>query len=155
MNAARAAIVATLQAVPDIGIVHDRERYAANLADLKQLYFSAPHNQVRGWFVRRMSVRETGVMRPVWLDVETWRIQGFVAWDDVAGGELVLEELVEAARDQFRLDSTLGGVVAATGLLGRGNERGLQLEDFGPVMFCGVLCHGARLSLTTTTERHS
>lgn len=155
MTAVRDAIVNTLQAVPDIGVVFNRERYAANLADLKKLYFSVPHNQVRGWFVRRMTVRETNVLRPVWLDVETWRIQGFLAWDDDAGGELVLEQLVEAARDRFRLDSTLGGVVAATGILGRGNDRGLQLEDFGPVMFCGVLCHGARLSLTTTTERHS
>lgn len=151
---ARAAIVATLRAVPDIGIVQDRERYAASMADLKQFYFSAPHNQLRGWFIRRMSVRETAVLPPIWNDVETWRIQGFVAWDDDAGGELVLEQLVEAARDQFRLDSTLGGAVLRTGLIGRGQERGLQLEDFGPVKFCGVLCHGARFSLTTTTERH-
>ena len=151
---ARAAIVAALQSVPEIGVVHDRERYAANLASMKDLYWSAAHNQVRGWFVRRVGARETGVLPPIFLDVETWRIQGYLGWDDAVSSELQLEALVEAARDRFRVDSTLGGAVLRTGLLARGSERGLQLEDSGPVMFCGVLCHGARLSLTTTTERH-
>ena len=49
----RAAIVATMNSVADIGVVHAFERYSANLADLKKLYWSPDHGAVRGWYVRR------------------------------------------------------------------------------------------------------
>ena len=149
----RQTICDVLQSVPNIGIVHDRERFATNLADLKLLYFSAPHNQVRGWFVRRVRVRETGILQPVYLEVVNWRIQGVMGFDDAGASELVLEQLVEAARDAFRANPSLNGTVTKIGLLPASSDRGLQQEDFGPVMFGGVLCHGVRLSLTTTTER--
>ena len=55
----RAAIVALLASVPDIGIVHDRERYAANEAAFRDLYLyrsGTPEAQLRGWWVRRVGL---------------------------------------------------------------------------------------------------
>lgn len=151
---ARQAIAAVLGSVPDIGVVHERERYASDLAKLKQLYFSEAHGDVRGWFIRYVSNRETGILVPRYLDVARWQIRGFMGLNDASESELVLHDLVEAVRDTFRANPTLNGTVTKTGLLQPGAERGVQLDDFGPVMFGGVLCHGVRFSLTTTTERN-
>lgn len=153
MTPARAALVAILQSVPDIGVVHAYERYAADLATLKALYYSAPHQQIRGWFVRRVSVKEIGILQPEFLEVVQWQIRGFVGLDDSGQSEIVADDLVEGVRDAIRGNPTLGGTVTQIGLLRTSTDRGLQLEDFGPVMFGGALCHGIRFALTTTTQR--
>lgn len=148
----RAAIVSTLSAVPNIGVVHSYERYSHDLATLKKLYFSSAHNQLRGWFVRRVGTRENGILPPRYLEVATWQIRGVMSLEDAAGTEKVMDELIEAVRDAFRVDRTLGGTVTKLGTLQPNSERGPQLDDFGPVMFGGALCHGVRLSLVTTRE---
>lgn len=56
--AIRTAIVARLASVADIGVVHDRERYAADHAGLKALYWSPTLGQLRGWHVRRQQTTE-------------------------------------------------------------------------------------------------
>jgi hypothetical protein len=103
--------------------------------------------------VRRLRVRETGIQQPLYLESIDWQIRGFMGLDDATQSELVMEDLIDALRDRFRADSTLGGVITKTGALGSTKDRGIQLEDFGPVLFGGVLCHGARIGLNTTTER--
>lgn len=66
--------------------------------------------------------------------------------DDETQSELAFDNLIEAARDAFREDETIGGAVETTTVDG---QAGLQLDDSGPSMFAGVLCHHARLSLAT------
>lgn len=153
MTPERAALFATLQAVPNIGVVHAYERVSNDLAKLKQLYYSEAHSQIRGWFIRRVRVREIGLMLPRYLEVTDWQIRGFMAIDDSAETELTMDTLIEAVRYQVRTNSTLSATVLKLGLLQKDAERGLQLEDFGPYMFGGVLCHGVRFALTTTKER--
>lgn len=151
LSAVRAAIVTRLSAVADIGIVHERERNAPDLNRLKALYFSPAHNQVRGWYVRRMAIAESGNVLSRTVEQARWRIVGVMSFDDAAASELVFDDLIDAVRKAFALDETLAGTVdqcsdpeSSAGL------TGLQLDDAGPVMFGGVLCHAARLSLTTT-----
>lgn len=153
MTPERAALYAILQTVPGIGVVHAYERMAADLSKLKQLYFSPAHQQIRGWFIRRVSVRETGILIPAYLEVVEWQIRGFMALDDSASTELVMDDLIEVVRDTLRGNQTLNATVLKLGLLGAKTDRGLQLQDFGPYLFGGVLCHGAKLSLVTTKER--
>jgi hypothetical protein len=149
--AVRTAIRDLMLTVPEIGVVHLHERYAADLAKLKQLYGYDGH--VRGWFIRRTAVRETGIALPRYLEVNRWQIRGVLSLNDETSTELVMDSLIEGVRDVIRDNPSLNNTVTKTGLLQPNAERGLQLEDFGPVMFGGVLCHGARLSLTTTTEK--
>lgn len=149
---ARAAVMATLQSVPDIGVVHGYERFVTALDKLRQLYYSPGHQQIRGWFVRRVQVRDTGVVKPRRIVVEQFQIRGFMALDDAAQSELVMQGLIDAIRDAFRADPTLGGVISKQGALSAGADQGVRLDDFGPVMFGGVLCHGARMSLNTYTD---
>lgn len=146
----RTAIVARLNAVADIGVVHAYERYSKDLAKLKQLYFSDDHGDVRGWFVRRPNTREFGNLQSRTIEVIRWRIQGVMALDDANASELTFDALIESVRNAFSQDETLGGRVDQCSE--PGNEDGescIQLDDAGPVMFGGVLCHAARLGLTT------
>lgn len=149
----RQAIVDLLASVSDIGVVHAYERYAHDLAKLKTLYYSEAHGALRGWYVRRTTVRETGIAVPRWTEVTGWQIRGYLALDDEGLSELAADQLIEDIRDAFRADPTLAGTVAKQGLFGDTRDRGLQLVDFGPASFAGVLCHAIRFDLITARER--
>lgn len=149
----REAIVTTLSAVTDIGVVHGYERYAADQSRLKALYFSQTHQAIRGWFVRRVATRETGILVPQYMEEMDWQIRGFIALDDSGESELVVDELIEAVRNKFRTNPRLDGTVQMQGPIGSRNKRGPQLVDFGPASFAGVLCHAVRFDMTTSLER--
>lgn len=151
--AIRTAIRDVVAAVANTGVVHTYERYAKDMAALKALYQTAPNGPLCGWYVRRENTREVGIAIPRYVEVVQWRLQGFMALDDSAASELVFDDSIEGIRDAFRADTHLGGLVTKLGVLGATAERGVQLDDAGPVMFAGVLCHAARIRLTTTRER--
>lgn len=142
----RAAIVAKLRAIDGIGVVHDHERYAHALDQLKALYVPEGETQLRGWFVRRTAIAETSVGANRRTQDVTWRIQGVMALDDAASSELAFDALIEAIGDAFRADPTLDGLVQQPE---DGADAGVQVVDSGPVMFANVLCHAARLAFTT------
>lgn len=147
----RAAIVALLASVPDIGIVHDRERYAANEAAFRDLYLyrsGTPEAQLRGWWVRRVATFEASPHVGRTLNVHTWSIRGYTAFRDGEATELVFDALIEQFRALVRTDPTLGGA-CEVGPLGENEPDGVQVTDAGPVMFAGVLCHSALLQLKT------
>jgi len=144
----RAAIVAKLEAVPNVGRVHDHQPFLKTEAKLKELYVT--NGQLLGWHIRRVGTRETAPFVSRNVERHRWVIQGFMAFDDTGASELVFDDLVEAIRDAFRADQTLGGMVAGTA---DEDAAGLQVEDSLPVLFCGVLCHSARLVLVTETYR--
>lgn len=148
--ATRAAIVAALEAIPDIGAVHDRERYANQHGSLRALYVvqTDTGEQLRGWYVRRLAFRVERNGNAGRRVFTTWQIRGFMALQDEAASELAFDDLIDSVRRAFEADPTLGGAVQST-LYER--EIGAQLSASGPVMFAGVLCHAADLTLTTET----
>jgi hypothetical protein len=148
----RAALLALVRAVPDIGQVHDRERYIREEAKFRQLYLvnqASTEPQLRGWWLRRARTQEStlGIGRNV--EVHTWHLRGYMALADETSTELVFDGLIEDLRDALRADPTLGGVCEQSPLSDGGNTDGLQLLESGPVLFCGVLCHSALLELRT------
>lgn len=142
--AIRDKIVAKLTAIEGFGLVHRFERYAHKQSDFKALYET--DGKVLGWFVRRISVAEQQDTTTYNGEVMRWRIEGFMSLDDATETEITFDALIDAARAAFRSDLTLGGAVETTVVDG---QAGLQLEDSGPAMFAGVLCHRARMSLAT------
>ena len=146
----RAAIVAALQAVPGIGAVHDRERYASQAATLRALYVvqTETGEQLHGWYVRRLAFRVERNGAGLRRVFTTWQLRGFMALQDEAGSELAFDAVIDAVRAAFDADPTIGGVVQST-LFEK--EVGAQLTASGPVMFAGVLCHAADMTLTTET----
>jgi hypothetical protein len=146
----RAAIVALWAAVPEIGTVHDEEQYARQEQRFRELFVWQPDpdlpGQVRGWFVRRMRTRESQLGIGRWHNVHSWELRGFMSLDTEAGTGKTFDDLIEAGRRAYRADESLGGA-AEIGPLG--SSSGMQLTDSRPVVFSGVLCHGATLSFDT------
>lgn len=148
VEAIRAAIAAKLATVPNIGRVHDYQRYDQAATGMQGLYLTTVDGaeQLRGWFVSRVATREDSPALGRYVAVHTWQIRGYLALADAAATEKTMDALIEALRDAFRADETLGGAVDST-VLDEG--AGLQLDEHVPVMFAGVLCHMARLTLRT------
>lgn len=149
VSAIRSAIVANLLAVADIGRVHAYQRYAVNLRDLAALYRSDAHQQLRGWYVTRLAMAETNNIQARTVEVIRWRIFGAMALADGDSSELIFDDLLEAVRDRFASDESLGGSVDQCSEPGGDGETGLQIDEQGPATFADVLCHTARCSLLT------
>lgn len=140
----RDAIVAKLQTVAGIGVVHGFERYAEQVPKFKELYVQA--GKVNGWLVRRASWRRAPFSNERRMVITRWQIRGYSSLLDGDQSELAFDLVLDRIADAFDADETLGDLLYASDA---DNLAGIQLEDSGPVMFAGVLCHSARLALTT------
>lgn len=151
----RAAIVAAMASVPDMGMVHDRERYASSNSAFQQLYLYTPtggNPHIRGWWVRRARTAERSANTHRTVNAHTWTVRGYMAFNDADASELVLDDLVEQFRAVVRADPTLGGACQPGPLGGSGGDDstdGVQVVDAGSVTFAGVLCHSVVLELRT------
>jgi len=142
----RAKIVEMLRAIPDIGIVHERERYFSDLDKIRAAYTWQPTTagspkQVRGWFLRRvkMNPEHLGNFK---YDIEnTWEITGYVGWNEELNSEIILDGLIEEIFQTFKKPMPLN-------LLGL-TAFGIELVDSSTVNFTGVVCHRATLQLVT------
>lgn len=148
--AVRTALVDLLEAIPDIGRVHDRERFAAREADLIALYTDgSARTPILGWYVRRTGVvRRSRLASGRVVTVTRWVVTGFASFVDADASETAMDDLVDAIVAAERLDPTLGGAARSTP---SGDLSGFMLIESGPVMFAGVLCHGVRLALDVET----
>ncbi len=146
----RNAIVATINTVAGIGQVSGYERYAKQSADMLTFYRTQDDgggaDKILGWHVRRVATREISPDVGRYVVDHDWQIRGFMSLVDAEETELAFDALIEAVRDAFRDDDTLGGVVDS---MITDERAGVQVSESVPVMFAGVLCHSARLSLTT------
>jgi len=140
----RTAIIAKLEAVANIGLVHNRQRFAAKEEIFRELYIQEA--QLLGWHVRRVATREISPNSGRWIGDHDWEIRGYQGFSDVDESELAFDALIEAIRDAFREDETLGGVVFSTVT---DRRAGIEVAESLPVMFTGVLCHSCKLLLTT------
>lgn len=158
LDTIRTAIAATLSSVADIGCVHDYERYADREAAFRELYqatLASGDTKLRGWFVRRTATRTVaGAVTGVAMRVDTWQIRGYDALQDAVASEKTFDDLLESIVTAFLANETLGSTVADVCDLTAGDgpkETGIQIVESLPVLFGGVLCHSARLSLVTSS----
>jgi len=150
----RAAIGERMKTVADIGVVHPYERYAKTEKDFQSLYLWKPDpeieaHEMRGWFIRRVSRREIEKTATRTLVAHDWQIAGFMALQDGRATELLMDNLVEQLCAAFRVDLTLDGLVEDRPVA-LDAPSGLQLVDSAPYMLGGVLCHGVKLTFTTS-----
>lgn len=144
----RAEIVARLSAIPNIGVVHAYQRYAARTNQLAALY--AYNGQLRGWFVRRLSQIEKSHDANRNATYTRWLIRGYLAVEDSAASELMFDGLLDAMRAAFQtdwLDSPFTGGVQFRD--DEGKQTGLSIDEQAPVLFADVLCHSAKCTLIT------
>ncbi|WP_238121963.1 MULTISPECIES: phage tail terminator protein [unclassified Xanthobacter] len=145
-TAIRAALVALLEAIPDIGRVHAWERFAATEKGFIDLYSHA--GAVRGWRVNRVSTRRRVLASGRVLVTDRWAITGMLSLVDAAQSEITASDLADAIIAAEVADPTLGGVARGVAVEG---AAGVQLLAIAPVMFAGVLCHQVALQLDTQT----
>lgn len=146
----RAAIVALLGTVPEVGRVHAFQRFAREENAFRAHYLHTLPNgaqQLRGWQVSNAAVRERELGVGRWFNEFEWDVRGYLALDDAEQTEITFDSLVEEFRTRFRADPTMGGVSAAERL---DIDDGVQKLSAGHVLFCSVLCHTAQLKLRTT-----
>lgn len=147
----RDAIAAKVLTVANIGQVHKYDRFAKGEKDFRLLYEF--NGQIRGWNIRRITRSDTAETMLSSNVINKWSIKGFMSLADADASELVFDGLIEDLCEAFRLDPTLGGLIFSTVIPAKGMLAGIQVEDSGPVMFAGVLCHSARLVLYTWHQR--
>lgn len=141
----RAAIVATLNTVPDIGRVHDYQRYATAQKFI-ELY--ATGGKIRGWYVRRATRASRFISYGKWEVTNSWEVRGYASLSDADASEIALDNLVESICAAVLADETLGGAVESCTTR---EGSGLQLTDSGAVKLVDVLCHSVGLRLQTVT----
>lgn len=147
----REAIRARVAAVANIGAVNDYERYTDQMSALRTLYVASigGSDQLRGWHIRRLRKNESYIDLERWVVVNHWQIRGFMALDDATGTEKTFDNLVEAVCDAFDTTPTLVAEPNYAEVILDEESAGVQVPESGPVMFAGVLCHSARLTLAT------
>lgn len=135
--AIRDAIVTILQGVSGVENVYGYERYSADLSGLRALYNGT--GTLHGWNVTRERTPATYRTNTQTERRHRFILRGYYALDDAAASEQTFQELVEAIEAVFRDADTLAGTAEVAGPL--------QVERVVPVMFAGVLCHHAELSI--------
>ena len=140
----RTAIKALLDGVPNVGIVHDYERYTDKMSKLKTFYVWK--SQLRGWHIRRVRQRRRSKDTGRYVVTTRWQIRGYLALKDATQTEKVMDDLLDVIIAEFDNNENLGIDNISTIV---DDESGIQLEDSGPVRFADVLCHGVRLALNT------
>jgi hypothetical protein len=148
-------ITARLNTVPNIGTVHGYQRYADREKELAELY---KHNgKLHGWFVRRTAVVERQLGVGINTEQSTWLICGYLAINDAAASEIEFDGLLDAIREVFRTDGfdvwrelPNGDQINLMYTEQPMKEQmGFAVLDSQPVLFAGVLCHGAQCQIIT------
>lgn len=145
----RDAIKAKIETVPNRGTVHTYERYAKEQSKLIEFYRDATAGRILGWNIQRTGTHEVFVDTGRWVCDHDWKIRGYMSLDDADATGETFDTFIEAIRDAFRSDDSLGGLIFSTVIDSKNNQAGVQVDEAGPVLFAGVLCHSARLALTT------
>ena len=147
----RAALVTLVRAVPDVGIVHDYQRYARAESDFQAFYLYQPADgvpHIRGWQLSNVGIEERRLGRGNRvLNKFRWVLRGYLSFNDALASELVFDSVCEDIRAAYRANPTLGGLATAEAY-GEAPD-GMQKTGAGPVLFCGVLCNSATLELET------
>lgn len=144
----RAAIAAKIESVADTGIVHEFERYAKTASELKTLYLTG--DKLLGWNIQLVTRRRKQPGLGRWIVTITWRLTAYQSFEDASASQIAFDVMVESVDRAFRDDVSLGGLLSIGTVIEEQDDlQGMQLDDAGPVLFCGVLCHSARCTLMT------
>lgn len=141
----RASLKTILQAVSNIGQVHDYVRFASDWTAYLGLFKTtiSGSDVIRGW-----TITSTAEGREGWIaggsrdtytaKTHTFIIRGYLGLDDSASTEKTARALVETVMDALDNGSIITGNVINASLS--------QLTTFEPRVFGDVLCHYAEIS---------
>ena len=137
-----------LSGVSGIGVVHDYDRLAVDVATLKK-FFQDSEGRINGWTIAREATPERWLTNIDYERVFEMTIRGYYGLQDAAASEIVFQDLIEAICDKFRGNDTLNGTCETIcpefgNMVGK---SGLQVAVVEPRMFGSILCHYVELRL--------
>ena len=145
----RTAITDALNAA-DVGVFYPKERFSKNQGNLKAFYGVANSDEISGGYIRLKRRKRSNLYGPRTQTSYTFDVVFFASFVDESDSQSQFEDAIEALDEAFSNDPLLGELADD---LDEGEQTGLILDDQTPVMFCGVLCHQARMRLTVNITR--
>jgi hypothetical protein len=139
-----AAIALSLKSQEVLGVVHEFPRYAKTLDDLKQLYVDKDR-RLRGCHIELVSGSERTQMQRKSTAIDRYRITLFLAQSDGDISYFAFLKMIEAVRDVLRFTTLDSPTLSTCDPVS--SEAYCQLETNNYVMFGGVLCHRAEISI--------
>lgn len=140
----REQIALTLSNVDGIGVVHQYQRWVSTWEKLLDLFQDA-EGRINACMITRQKTAAERQTMPLVNREHTFIIKWVYGLKDSAASELVFQDLLEAAQDQFENEYSLGGFVL--------NSGPLQINIVENRMFGKVLCHYAETELPATERK--
>ncbi|PKN46762.1 MAG: hypothetical protein CVU59_05030 [Deltaproteobacteria bacterium HGW-Deltaproteobacteria-17] len=137
-SAIRQKIFETLSAVPNVGKVHDFERWAVDWGKFIE-FFKHSSGRILGWEICRAGMQSEKIDVIEEDRTHGFVIKGYMAVKDADATEKLFNAHIEAICDAFKGNHTLGGVCLDAGPV--------QVEVIDTRMFGSVLCHYAELKI--------
>jgi len=147
----RAQIKTLLESVPNVGMVHDYERWTNDPATVISFFQSVTNGPLNGWVFKHVRIEEFALTNEENLRIYTFQFRGIYSVVDANATEKTFSDVIETIVAAFRKISndTLNGTAETLrpeqgGLSGR---AGLQVDRLDFLKLAGVICHYAELSL--------
>ena len=139
----RQQIYAILAAVPNVGVVHDYERWTADWAKFLELFKDPAGGRILGWEITRVSYSSIKLSKIQEQVTHEFKIQGYMGMKDADRTDVLFNAIIDGAiAPAFRGNHDLNGACSETGAL--------RAETIDNRSFGSVLCHYADLRLTAT-----
>ena len=132
-----------LSGVPNIGVVHDYERWSADWGTFLAQFKDPSTGKLLGWTITREKSPESFGAGSSYERSHVMVIRGYMGLQDVDGSEKTFQDLIETVCDTFRPKTTLNGKVQQV-------EAPLQLDVVDARMLGAALCHYCELRQTVT-----
>lgn len=140
--AIRETIKETVEAITNVGVVHDYERWSSEWSAFLDLFRTTVGNSkvIRGWTITCESFPQSWENHDKNIRREyTYKLRGYFGLDDSAASEkeamVIVEDVVEAFDDDLNQTGQWTNVNAA------------DLTVFEPRVFGDVLCHYAEVTV--------
>jgi hypothetical protein len=131
-----------IERVPGCGFVHDYERWSTDWNKFIALFKDPASSKILGWEISRRNASGTYISNSEEEVSADYIIHGYMGVQDADRTDIKFNALIDALRDQFKADMTLGG-------LNQG-PQGFNCGTIEPRSFGSVLCHYCEITIPVT-----
>jgi len=128
-----------VSAVPNVGVVHDYERWAADWNKFIELFRDPATSTIRGWEICRTAMPSETISNIEESRTHGFVVKGYMGVNDSAATEKTFNGLIDAICNAFKGNHTLFGTCTDAGPM--------SAEVIDTRMFGAVLCHYAELKI--------
>lgn len=138
-SACRQKLFEIISAIPNVGKVHDYERWAATHGKFIEFFKDVASGRILGWEICRSGMPSEKISVIEESRTHQFTVKGYMAVDDADATEKLFNAKIEAICNAFKGQHTLGGVCLDAGPV--------SAEVIDARMFGNVLCHYAELKI--------